>query len=126
MKIRDIIQQVDENKPNAFSQEQKVKWIAELDGNVAANVMLLDIAVIQQLHYKHPEDLDVEPLVSFPHDGIYALWLGAKIDFANGEYDLYANSMEMFNAVFGSFTRWFASTYEPAQGYARRYTVENV
>lgn len=126
MKIREIIKHVDENKPNAFSEEQKVKWIAELDGNVAANVMLLNIAEIQQLNYKCPESLDAEPLVAFPHDAIYALWLGAKIDFANGEYDLYANSMEMFNAMLGSFIRWFASTYEPAQGYVRGYKVENV
>lgn len=126
MTIREIIERVDENKPNAFSQQKKLEWIAELDGKVAANVLLLDIAVIQQLRYRHPDDLETTPLVEFPHDGIYELWLDAKIDYANGEYDIYQNSMEMFNAAYGDFVRWFAATYEPAQGYVRRYDIAKV
>lgn len=41
--------------------------------------------------------------------------------FDNGEYNKYQNSMEQFNAHYGNFVRWFASTYEPAQGYVRGY-----
>lgn len=118
--IQEIIERVDEKKPNAFSQKTKMTWIAELDGKLATDVFLMHITEVRQLQYRHPEDLKSEPIVGFPHDTIYDLWLGAKIDFENGEYDKYQNSMEMFNAHYGSFVRWFASTYEPAQGYVRR------
>lgn len=117
--IREIIARVDDVKINAFGEEVKMAWIAELDGKIALDVMLMSIDDVQQLQYKHPDDLESTPLVKFPHDSLYDLWLGAKIDFANGEYSKYQNSMEMFNAHYGNYVRWFAQFYEPAQGYAR-------
>lgn len=122
--IHEIIERVDENKPNAFSQKTKMSWIAELDGKIAADVFLMNIVEVRQLQYRHPDDLESEPLVTFPHDSIYELWLGARIDYENGEYNKYQNSMEQFNAHYGNFVRWFASTYEPAQGYLMRYDYE--
>lgn len=119
--IQEIIERVDDTKPNAFTQKTKMAWIAELDGKIAADVMMMNIVEIRQLKYVYPEDLTSAPLVDFPHDTIYDLWLGAKIDFENGEYNKYQNSMEQFNAHYGNFVRWFAATYEPAQGYARGY-----
>lgn len=117
--IREIIARVDDVKINAFGEEVKMAWIAELDGKIALDVMLMSIEDVQQLQYKSPDDLESTPLVKFPHDSLYDLWLGAKIDFANGEYSKYQNSMEMFNAHYGNYVRWFAQFYEPAQGYAR-------
>lgn len=117
--IREIMERVDENVPNAFSQKTKLGWIASLDGKIAADVFLMGIEEIRMLQYRHPEDLDSEPLVGFPHDEIYDLWLRARIDDANGEVERYENAMQQFNAHYGNFVRWFASTYEPAQGYGK-------
>ena len=115
--IRDIITRVDDIKPNAFTEQTKLAWIGELDGRIAADVMLMGIEDIRQMEYVHPDALEVEPLVGFPHDGIYEQYLCAKIDYANGEYSKYQNSMEMFNAHYDNFVNWFIRTYEPGQGY---------
>ena len=115
--IREIIEQVDELRPNAFSEKLKLAWISELDGKIAADVMLMSIDDIRQIEYTHPESMDIEPLVSYPHQGIYINWLQAQIDYANGEYNKYQNSMEMYNEYYRNFVRWFANTYKPAQGY---------
>jgi len=117
MTIRGAIERVDEVKPNAFGNETKLNWINDLEGRIAADVFLMDIAEIRALHYKFPEDMDTELLVTPPHEDIYTLWLLAKIDEANGEYNKYANSIRIYNEHFGNFVRWFASVYEPAQGY---------
>lgn len=118
--IRDVIARVDQNKPNAFDAEQKLRWLAELDGKIAADVMLQSIADVQQYNYTDPEAMDWELLVRFPHDSIYDHWLAAQIDLANGEVDNYMNSMEAYNASYNNFVCWFASVYDPAQGYTRR------
>lgn len=115
--IREIIAQVDDVKPNAFKMETKLAWIGELDGRIAADVMLMGIEEIRQLEYIHPSGLDAVPLVSFPHQEIYAHYLCAQIDYANGEYSKYQNSMEMFNAHYDNFVHWFVTTYRPGQGY---------
>lgn len=113
--IQEIIDRADANRPNAFSRMTKLKWISDLDGKIAADVFLMGIEEIRQLEYKGEEGLQKEPLVSYPHDDIYDLWLEAKIDAANGEYNRYQNSMQLYNESFGNFVRWFASVYEPAQ-----------
>lgn len=119
-KIGEIISRVDEMRPNAFSAEQKMRWIASLDGRIAADVMLMSIEDIRQLEYKYPDDLESEPLVTFPHDDLYDMWLAAMIDMENGEFNRYQNDMVLYNEYYDNFVLWFISTYEPGQGYRRR------
>ena len=56
-----------------------------------------------------------------PHDKIYWAYLTAMIDFANGEYNKYQNTMQMFNSFFGEFMRWFALNYRPADTHEEVY-----
>lgn len=114
--IQKIISRVDENTPNAFSTETKVEWLAELDGRIAMDVFLMDIAEAEQFHYDPVADLNTELLVQFPHDRMYVLYLAAKIHAENGEYDRYQNVMALYNSSYNNFVRWFISVYEPANG----------
>ena len=114
--IKEIIDRVDKSKPNCFSEERKLRWISLLDGKVAASVYRMDIVDVRRLDYTHPECLEHKPLIDFPHDDLYDLWLSAMIDFENGEYNKYQNTMEMFNSQYYEFVRWIAETYDPAQG----------
>lgn len=114
--IRDVISVVDDIKPNAFGDEVKVRWLSALEGRIMADVLLLAQGEYP-LPYVCPDDLPATLLVRLPHDDIYELWLQAQIDFANGEFDKYANTFVMFNAAWDNFARWFANTYAPAQGY---------
>lgn len=114
--FRKVIAMVDSKKPNAFTEEQKFQWLADLDGNIAADIWLVDIGDIRQLGYTYPGDMDRDLLVSYPHEGIYDAWLSAMIDYENGEYDKYQNTMQIFKERLSRFSRWFGRTYEPAQG----------
>ena len=62
------------------------------------------------------EPIKVRWMIDFPYDDLYDLWLGAMIDFENGEYNKYQNTMEMFNSRYYEFVRWVADTYDPSQG----------
>ncbi len=115
MTAKQIIDRVDEVKPNAFSGAAKLEWLNELEGRVAAEVMLMPQAQIRELKL-NPEDT---PLVEPPYDSIYTRWLEAMIDEENGEYDRYAATAGLFNAAWSEFTGWFARTYDPAQGYRK-------
>lgn len=116
MTFGEIINCVDDYKDNGFHERTKLRWLTELDGKVAADVMLMGIEEIRELPHTYPEAKQCKPLVGYPHEDIYTLWLEAKIDYANGEYGKYQNTMEMFNEAYGNFKRWFASVYQPAQG----------
>ena len=114
--FQEIIAQVDAMVPNVFPEARKLQWLTTLDGRIAADVFLMDIAQIRELPHGFPGAMDAEPLVGYPHDDLYDFWLEAKIHATNGEYDKYQNIMELYNESYSSFTRWFCSVYQPAQG----------
>ena len=114
--VKDAIDYANEMKPNAFSTKVLVGWLNALEGRIAADVLLLSKVEIDQLQLTG-EDMEATLLVDPPHDDIYTLWLQAKIDEANGEYDKYQNSMQIYNEHYGNFVHWFVNQYEPAQGY---------
>lgn len=112
MTIKEIIEFVDGVKPNAYTPQQKLRWFNDCEGMVQTQVLLL--APEELCCYRWEADADREPLVKFPHDKLYRSYLSAIIDFQNGEPDAYTNGMQMFNADFGEYQRWFAACYRPA------------
>lgn len=117
--LSQVIQRVDEIKPNAFSNETKTTWLNECEGLVQTEVLLW--ANEEIVVYDYTADKDKELLVSPPHDKLYWAYLAAMIDFANGEYNKYQNTMQLFNSYFGEFMRWFANLYRPADTHGEVY-----
>ena len=114
--LQSVLEMIDSIKPNAFSDEAKTAWVNEVEGLVQTEVFLL--AVEDVVQYRWPENSGAILLAKPPHDKIYWVYLSAMVDFANGEYDKYANTMQMFNQFFGEYMRWYARTYNPADGEA--------
>ena len=105
---------VDDIKPNAFSNDTKTQWINECEGLVQTEVML--ISPDECVRYDYQQNSNDELLAKAPHDKIYYVYLCAMIDFALGEYSKYQNTMQLFNAHFGEYMRFFAKNYHPADG----------
>ena len=126
--VKDAIAAADAVKPNAFSEETKFQWLRRLEGRLQAEVFLMAPAQIRELDLQYPADMDRELLVDPPYDDLYPLYLQARIDAENGEYNKYADSMTIYNSAYTAFVCWFCQTYDPAEGYcseeARRHEVE--
>ena len=95
------IEIIDRLKPNSYSEEDKLRWINELDGMVQRLVIQSD--EIKQ--YSYPEDMDKELLIPAPFDDCYTLFLEAKIDYHNREYANYNNSAMMFEAQYSEYKK---------------------
>lgn len=119
MTLSQVIARVDEIKPNAFSNAAKTAWISEVEGMVQTEVLLW--APEEIIVYDYERDKDTELLAEAPHDKLYWAYLTAMIDFANGEYNKYQNTMQLFNSWYGEFMRWFAVTYRPADTHEEVY-----
>lgn len=113
-KIRSVISYVDAIKPNAFDEGAKVQWINEAEGYIQTEVMMLALEDVVQ--YDPAVHMDAELLVKPPHDKLYAVYLCAMVDFANGEYDKYSNTMQMYNEFLREYIKWYTRTYRPADG----------
>ena len=95
------IEVVDRRKPNSYSEEDKLRWINELEGMVQRLVIQTDD--VEQ--YIYPKDMDKELLVTAPFDDVYTLFLEAKIDYYNREYANYNNSAMMFEAQYDEYKK---------------------
>ena len=111
MKPTKAIETVDKLKPNAYSDEDKLRWINELEG--MAQRLVIQAEKIKQLSY--PEDMDTELLIPAPFDDVYTLFLEAKIDYYNREYEDYNSSALMFEEQYKEYRKWYIREH-PAKG----------
>lgn len=99
MKISELIAYVrgtNKTSPNsAFPDELFCVWINEIEGMVQSEILLTSPADI--ITYPLPDNDDPELLVPAPHSKIYRAYVTAMMQFENGEYSSYNNSMELFN-----------------------------
>ena len=70
----EIINRVDQNKPNSFEVEEKLRWLTELNGKIAQEVMLMSVTGVRNLP-RGEEALECEALVSFPYEDLYDRYL---------------------------------------------------
>lgn len=120
MTVKQVIDRADSVKPNAFTSEEKLHWLGELEGRIGAELMFMSVQDLSELELRYPQDMTSELLVSPPYDDVYYYWLLTRIDESNGEFNKAANTQELFRARYNSFANWFLSRYDPVQGYISR------
>lgn len=109
MKIIDAITQADALKPNDYSQEDKIRWLSTLDGIIKKEIIDKHEGADKVIFNGYDSDTSTETvlIVPAPYDDIYIKWLEAQIDYYNGEYGKYSNSMTMYNAAYSAFERHY-------------------
>lgn len=115
MTIQEAITYAKAVKPNAFDNDTLTRWLNEVEGMVQTQVLLLRTEAI--ITYTYEKDANTTMLVRPPHDKLYTAYLEARIDYANGEYEKYQNTSQVFNSFFNEFMRWYAMNYNPSEAY---------
>ena len=115
MTIMDALYRIDDVKPNSYSQSEKIKWLSSLDGMIKSEIIDTHEGGENVVFNGYNEDADLSTvlLVSAPYDDIYLRWLETQIDYANGEYGKYNNSLTMYNTSYSAFARFYNRTHMP-------------
>ena len=115
MTIMEAINHIDKVKPNGYSQVEKIKWLSTFDGMVKCEIIDTHESdeKVTFNGYDDTTALTQELLIPHPHDDVYIKWLEAQIDYANGEYGKYNNSITMCNTAYSSFERYYNRTHMP-------------
>lgn len=115
MTIIELITDVDALHPNGYDQVFKIQWLSQLDGRIKQEI--IDTHEGGEDIVFNGYDADTNPdtklLVPRPYDEVYRYWLEAQIDYANGEYTKYNNSMSMFNSAYSAYERFYNRTHMP-------------
>jgi hypothetical protein len=114
MKVIEAINHIDAVKPNAYGMEAKLRWLSVLDGIIKKEI--IDTHE-DGTHIKHSEytsnSLMTDLIVAPPYDDIYIKWLEAQIDYANGEYGKYNNSITMYNNAYQAYAKAYNREHLP-------------
>lgn len=114
MKLQAVLDFVDKIKPgNPYDSATKIQWLNELEGDIQSRI--LNTAPQEIIQYT-AEDADEELLVPVPYDKVYWMWVSAMIDFANGEYDKYQNTLQMVNDAYDKYAKWFHRKFHQDTG----------
>lgn len=115
MKIIEAINQIDSQKPNTYSYNEKLSWLSRLDSMVKR--LIIDTHEggddVSFTGYDDSTDQDTEMLVPAPFDEMYIRWLEAQIDYANEEYDRYNNAVLMYQTAYDGFSAWYNRNHMP-------------
>ena len=115
MKIREAIGTIDSLKHNTYTQSDKVDWISRLDHMVKKFIIDTHAGAesVTFTGYDDSTDLQTELLVPAPFDEVYLRWMEAQIDYHNGEYEKYNNSIDMFNTAYQGYQNYYNRTNMP-------------
>lgn len=89
-------------------------WLNQLEGQILHEIFLLALSEITPYSATPTEAL----AAPYPYDGIYPLWMEAQVDFANGEYERYTNTMQRYNVAWNDLARHIAKCIRPVYGRA--------
>ena len=109
MKIVEAIDRIDGMKHNTYSYSEKVAWLSRLDSMV--KMLIIDTHEgwedVVFDGYTDRTDEWTELLVPAPFDEMYIRWLEAQIDYANGEYGKYNNSILMYQTAYDAYANYY-------------------
>lgn len=117
MTIMEALYRIDEVKPNSCSQAEKIKWLSSLDGVIKSEIIDTHEGGSDIVFNGYNEDSDLATvlLVPAPYDDVYLRWLETRIDYTNGEYGKYNNSLTAYNDAYSLFERYYNRNNMPLQ-----------
>ena len=133
MTLLECITRVDSVKPNAYTVEEKVRWLSYLDASIKAQIIDTHEAeiVVEEEETEKIEEvkglpyscdrLTDELLVPFPYDELYTAYLKAKIDEENGETVRYNNTASTFNTLLSEYARAYNREHMPKKNTVLKY-----
>lgn len=89
-------------------------WLNQVEGQILHEIFLLALSEITPYSATPTEAL----AAPYPYDGIYLLWMEAQVDFTNGEYERYTNTMQRYNTSWNDLARHIAKCIRPVYGRA--------
>lgn len=122
MFISEAIDTADKLKPNAYTREDKVKWLSDIDRQIFLEIVLThtpsdegeDMRIDSFSGYGPETDIEnTELLAPPPFDEIYIHGLKRQIDLHNEEYSKYNNDCLLFNSAYTNFYDWYNRSNDP-------------
>lgn len=116
MTIQQVLDTLDECKPNTFSVPQKIAWLNETDHQVYTDILKIHEGLPSGFVFEgYDQNTPPDKVLLIPDAfaEIYVHALERKIDKENGELDKYNNNTLLFNTRYQEFSDYWTRTHMP-------------
>lgn len=115
MKVREVLTAIDQMRPNAFTEGEKLHFLNTIEGRIYREILekAEDFAG-EFLPFAEGEE-ERELIVPIPYTDIYTYYLAAMIDFYNGDSGRYNDTMVLFNQAWEDYGAYYRQTHKPKQ-----------
>lgn len=115
MTINEAITNIDNLKSNTYTPADKIGWLSRVDAMIKRNIIDTHEGAEDITFEGYTEETDPETvlLVPAPYDEMYLRYLEAQIDYSNGEYAKYNNSILTFNATYEAYGDFYNRSHIP-------------
>lgn len=120
MTVAELINKVNEEKPNSFTEDKLLSFINEIEVEVAEQLNVMKIPVYTK------QTKDEELLAPAPYSRLYVSYVKAMVDFANEEYTSYENNVAQHTQDFRDFVDWVVRTGQVQGPFAFPSKFRNV
>ena len=103
MTIKDIIKMFKEESQSKVSDAHIIQWFNECEDEVQE---YLGLPLDERISYTEADIADgatTKPITRTPYDKMYFFYLMARRDYANQEFENYANHQSQYSALFESY-----------------------
>lgn len=115
MNLRELLVEVDQLRPNAFADAEKIRMVNTVEGRIYKDILS---------KYEGEEPVFVpfaegqeerELVVPVPFTDVYVFYLISMVDFYNGDSNKYNDSMILYNDAWENYAAHYLQTHTPKQ-----------
>ena len=122
MTITYLLNKIKDEKPNSFGDARLIAFINEIEADVADQLNIDPVPVYQDTDESKASTL----LVPEPYSKLYISYVKAMVDYANEEFDSYANNQAQHVQDFRDFVDWVVRTKQSQAAWAWPSRFRNV
>lgn len=115
MTARELLTTIDQMRPNAFTDGEKLQFLNTIEGRIYTEILNRaegnDLTFVP---FREGEE-EKELIVKIPYTDIYIYYMAAMIDFYNGDSSRYNDTMVLFNNVWDEYAAYYRENNKPKQ-----------
>lgn len=115
MTLRELFTTVDQLRPNAFTDAEKIRMVNTVEGRIYKDI-LSKYEGEEPIFTPFEEGQEERELaVPVPYTDVYVFYLTSMMDFYNGDSGRYNDSMVLYNQAWNDFQAYYLQTHTPKQ-----------
>lgn len=105
MKVKDILDMLDETKSNKYPDKLKISWLNEIEEEIIAEVYCRSEELKDYVFEPYaPDDYERDLLAPDRFADVYLYFLASKVDALRGEAERYNNDSVLFNEAWDRYS----------------------